>query len=360
MLEQNYLDLLLSMVRCYPQSGNYENLSKVHDLLRDFLEKEGIYCVTEIIGNYKVLYAASCESKCCDILLNAHIDVVPASIPEQKEPRIEGSRLYARGPGDDLGNAVTTVMTLVEGKKKGLSIGAVFTADEEIGGLTTKGMVEKGYGADKIAIVLDSWGQGKIVTAEKGLLSVRMTATGKGGHASSPWLLENPIEKLCFAYCRLRENWVNPTAENSWGNSMTACIVEGGSVHNQIPDTASMVLNIRYTEKSTKDELIDKVRTITGLEVEEIESCLPVVSDPADPVLNILNQSVMKARGTDGSFSFMHGATDARHLVKLDLPIAIMGVEGGGAHSAAEWVNLDSLAPTAELLMDFAVNLKNL
>ena len=358
MLEQKYYDLLLAMLGCRPQSGNRENLNKCHDVIKAFLEKEGLSCATEKIMDYKVLYSSVDGGKTPDILLNAHIDVVPVSYPEQWEPQLEGDLLYGRGPGDDHGNAIASLITLLEAKKRGLSVGVIFTADEEIGGLTTKGMIDLGYGAKKIAIVMDSWGGGKIVSAEKGLLSIKITAKGRGGHASAPWALENPIETLCLAFCRLRENWINPTAENSWGDSLAPTILGGGSVHNQIPDSASMVLNIRYTGDTPKDALIDKVRTITGLEVEEMESCRPVVTDTSDPALQLLNKSVMKYRATDGSFTFMHGATDARHLVELGIPIAIMGIEGGGAHSAREYANLASIAPTVELLLDFAENLK--
>lgn len=359
MLEKKFYELLLATLACRPQSGNRENLNKCHDVIRAFLEKEGLFCATEEINGYKVLYSATEEGKCPDILLNAHIDVVPVSYPEQWEPKLEGDLLYGRGPGDDHGNAIASIMTLIQAKEKGYSLGVIFTADEEIGGLTTKGMIDLGYGAGKIAIVMDSWGGGKIVSAEKGLLSLKVTARGKGGHASAPWALENPVEKLCFAYCRLRENWVNPTAENSWGDSLAPTILAGGSVHNQIPDSASIVLNIRYTGDTPKDVLIEKVRSITELEVEEMESCRPVVTDTADPTLQLLNKSVMKVRGTDGGFAFMHGATDARHLVELGIPIAIMGIEGGGAHSAKEYAKLSTIPPTVELLLDFAENLKN-
>ena len=51
----------------------------------------------------------------------------------------------------------------------------------------------------------------------------------------------------------------------------------------------------------------------------------------------------------------MNGATDARHLKSLNIPIAIMGIVGGGAHSANEFANLDTIDSLAEIFERFVM-----
>ena len=53
------------------------------------------------------------------------------------------------------------------------------------------------------------------------------------------------------------------------------------------------------------------------------------------------------------TFVKMNGATDARHLKVLNVPIAIMGIVGGGAHSANEFADLDTIEGLAEIFERF-------
>lgn len=347
MVKKEIFDLLTTLVKCRPVSNDIASVNAAHDVLKDFLTGKGIYNVTEEINGRKVLYAATKETKSPDYLFNAHIDVVPPVNEEQFTPRMEGSIMYGRGPGDDLGNAVTLVQFLMNVAQKQVSAGVIFTADEEIGGLTTAEMVTRGYKGKKAIIVVDGGGE-NIVSAEKGMISLRLTAKGKGGHASAPWMYDNPIEKLFTAYNTLKEAWDHPTADNQWKDSLALTQINAGAVHNQIPETASMVINIRYTADENRWSIMEKVRA-TGLEVQLVEECPPVISDSNDPILLRLQRLTAEIRNKPCAFVKMNGATDARHLKVLNVPIAIMGIIGGGAHSAMEYADLDSIDTLAEI-----------
>lgn len=347
MVTNEIFDLLTSLVKCRPVSRDIASVNAAHDVLKVFLDKKGIYNTTEEVNGRKVLYAATLETKAPDYLFNAHIDVVPPVSEEQFTPRMEGSIMYGRGPGDDLGNAVTLVQFLLNTAKKHVSCGVIFTADEEIGGLTTAEMVTRGYKAKKCIIVVDGGGD-NIVIAEKGMISVTLTAHGKGGHASAPWAYDNPIEKLFAVYNDLKTNWVHPTADDQWKDSIALTQINAGAVHNQIPETASMVINIRYTDDAHRWTIMEKLRA-TGLDVQLIEECPPVVSDSNAPVLQRLLKIAAEVRNKPCAFVKMNGATDARHLKSLNIPIAIMGISGGGAHSANEFADLNTVEQLTEI-----------
>lgn len=353
MINNELFDLLTDLVKCRPVSHDIPAVNAAHDVLKAFLDKKGIMNVTEEINGRKVLYASTVEGKSPDYLFNAHIDVVPAVTEEQFTPRMAGNIMYGRGPGDDLGNAVTLVQFLLNVAKKHVSCGVIFTADEEIGGLTTAEMVTRGYKAKKCIIVVDGGGE-NIVIAEKGMLSVRLIANGKGGHASAPWAYDNPIEKLFAAYNVLKKDWIQPTAEDQWKDSMAITMINAGAVHNQIPETASMVINIRYTEDANRWQIMEKLRS-SGLEVQIVEECPPVVSDGNAPILQRLLKLTAEVRNKPCAFVKMNGATDARHLKSLNIPIAIMGIIGGGAHSASEYADLGSMEALSEVFERFVM-----
>lgn len=347
-------ELYKNMIRCRAVSSDIDAVNKSEKLLSAFLQKQGFHCTEEMINGRVVVYASTRPGKVQDLLLNAHVDVVPAAYEEQFEPRMEGDILYARGAHDCLGNLMAIVQCMLNAGDK-YSIGAIFTADEEIGGLTTAGMVERGYGARKAALVVDAGGYGKICYAQKGIIILTLKATGVGGHASAPWNLDNPIDKLIDGYNRFRSAWTNPDANNTWLDSMTPCILRAGEADNAIPDTAEMTLNIRFTTDEARDRIINMAKELTGLDVRIGKNCLPVVMDPETPEIQLLGKAFETADPEHPlSFYRMMGATDARHLKELGIPIGIIGVAGGGAHGKKEYLELPSIDICANVMLEYA------
>jgi len=124
---------------------------------------------------------------------------------------------------------------------------------------------------------------------------------------------------------------------------MAATIISGGSVHNQIPDEASMTVNIRYIADEDFDKIVNMVKELTGLEVTYNEVCPPVTVDRDAPALQTLAEAFRAADPVHPvKLVRMNGATDARHLKETGVPICIIGLEGGGCHSKCEWLDLES------------------
>lgn len=346
------LDLLKALIRCKAVTGDVDAVNRAVGLMHDYLVARGLHCSVETMGERRVLYAATEEGRIPAVLLNAHLDVVPA--PDcMFEPEERDGRLYARGAADCQGNAlvVAEVLCGLVGKA---SAGAIFSTDEETGGATTACMMKRGYGAGKLVLILDAAPYG-IANAQKGILSLVLRANGRGGHSSEPWSFVNPIDLLIDGYAKLRAAWPALPADH-WGDTMAPCIISGGQAFNQIPDTAQMVLNIRFIHPGDEDRIIGMVRDATGLEVavESAHSSVPVFVDESHPLMQEL-QSAMQRHFTGHRVGFyrMHGATDARHMASLGVPVAILGSEGGGAHSSGEWVCLANLEANRSFLTDF-------
>lgn len=343
-----YLNLLENLIRCRAVSENVPNVNRAVDIMRTFLESKGVLCETENLNGRKILYASALPGRKQDILLNAHLDVVPA--PESMfEPEIRDGRIYARGTSDCQGNAVVLAKVLCELNGKA-SVSAVFSTDEEIGGATTLAMVECGYAASKMVLILDA-SPYSIANAQKGILKVTLRAKGKGGHSSEPWALVNPIDRLIDGYVKLRSLWPEIPADH-WGNTMAPCIIRGGSVFNQVPDTAEMILNIRYIGEEECGKISSMIRS-SGLEADIEKMSCPVFVDEGHPLMRELKTKMESVFGREIPFYRMHGATDARHFSLLNVPVAILGTDGGGMHSSREWLELRNAEDYAELLKSF-------
>lgn len=344
--------LLETLIRTRPVTTDPERVNAATAVMRDYLASRGVFCRTEEFEGRQILYASNREFGTPEIILNSHMDVVPA-LDEQFEPVIRDGILYGRGACDCLGNAVCLAEILL---KANAHVAAVFSADEETGGRTTKHMVDLGYKAKHAVLILDSGDDPTIIYEQKGVLVVHLTAKGRDGHAAYPWKCENPIDKLMAGYAKFRAKWQNPTSETDWRNSMSACMMSAGTAPNQIPGEATMTINFRLVDAASRDAVLRDLAETTGCEITLGEDIPPVTFDKDDPVFLLL-QRVLSDEvegGREIPLARICGATDSRHWSALGIPVPVLGVRGGNEHSAGEYVELDSIGRYADGIVKFA------
>ena len=350
------LPFFLDLLRIPSVTDDIPQVNRAVGAMRAWLEARGVFCETEAMPDGReFLYASVAKGeRTPKLLLNAHLDVVPAA-PGQFEPRVEDGNVVARGTSDCKGNAVAAATALAALAGSGASVGAVFSSDEEEGGATSGESVRRGYRATVLTLVLDA-GPWSITYSQKGIVSLRLVAKGAGGHSSEPWRFDNPIDRLFDGWTRLREAWPAIADEKEhWGDSLAATVVRAGSVHNQIPNEASMVANIRFVEPGTIPRIEAFVREKSGLAVERLATCEPVVCDAGAPALVALRGAMASAFGREIPMVRMHGATDARHFGGPGAaPVAMIGVEGWRCHDEGEGATLSSIQAYADFLEGFA------
>ena len=138
---------------------------------------------------------------------------------------------------------------------------------------------------------------------------------------------------------------------------MAPCIVSGGQAVNQIPGEASLVLNFRVVDAKDIETLPKKVAEVTGLEVEFMRSSLPFNGVADAPQMRLLAEILRSKTGEEPEFSRMTGATDARHLQKLGVPVAIIGCRGTGGHSVSEYLYSDAIDEMLPVFVELAKRL---
>lgn len=358
-MRKEHFELLKEFSAMRPASADPAAVDLVQLRMKRFLEEHGIFCTLEAVEDRHLLFASTTGSKTPKILFNPHVDVVPATDPAtQYEVFERDGKVYGRGVADDLGNAVCVAQTLIELKDSGVDAGAIFTGNEEVGGSTTAGMIKLGYGAQKMVVVADgNSGLGKVVYAHKGVVVLKLIARGQTGHSSRPWAFDNAIDKLIRGYLKLADAWDQPQSVEDWRNTMAACIVSGGQAVNQIPGEASMILNFRIVDEKDLEALPKRVAEVTDLEVEFMRGCLPVNGDPEAPQMRLLAEILRSKTGKEPEFGRMTGATDARHLQKLGVPVAIIGCRGTGGHSIDEYLYCDAIDEMLPVFVELAKRL---
>ena len=352
------LDYLTELVAIPSVSAEINEVNKSMRFTRDYLVKRGINCTLETAPDRReILYAATTPGKCHDFVFSVHLDVVPAGKPDHFRLVRNGDRIEGRGTSDCKGNAASVVEVLCKLAGKGFSVGCIFGPDEEIGGAGTRWMVdEMGYRPKKMAIVVDARARA-VGYAHKGQTYVKISAKGRSGHSSRPWTCDDSITKVALAYAKIREIWDqrHPLPEDKWSDVMVPTFIKADSgALNLIPSQMELVLNLRSVNPGATDELVKLAKEVAvGCDVELMRYSPPVNSDPKHPLMESLRKTIEEECGSEIPFSRMVAATDARWFVSCNIPIALIGAKGGGAHAIDEYKLISSLEEMERYLIKF-------
>jgi carboxypeptidase PM20D1 len=350
----------------------------------------------ERVNGYGLLYRwAGTDSTLAPVLLLAHQDVVPVEPGTEgrwTEPpfdgRIAGGYVWGRGALDDKGNLVA-ILEAVEHLVAAGAAGAAprrtvylaFGFDEEVGGRRGAARIAELLAARGVrpAFVLDEGGA--LVTglvpglaapvalvgiAEKGYVTVELTARAAGGHSSMP-PRETAVGALAAATVRLERRQMprairGPTAAmfdylgpelpfgprlviaNRWllggvlarvfgrtpqGNALlrtttAPTVLAAGVKENVLPSTARALVNFRILPGDSVGGVLAHVRRAArGLPVEAraleetASNPSPVTSVDSAP-FRLLARTIREAvPGTIVAPWLVVGATDSRHYARL-------------------------------------------
>jgi succinyl-diaminopimelate desuccinylase len=296
------------------------------------------------------------------IILNAHLDVVPAP-PAQFRPRRDGDRLYARGAQDMKLSALVEAQVFRElAGTLPYPLALQLVTDEEVGGRNgTLHQIRQGVSGEFVIIGEHSGLQ--IVTDSKGMITATLRAVGRGGHSAYPWRGDNALIKLQRSLANLLAAYPVAT-EEAWRTTVNiARIQTPNQVRNQIPALAEAWLDIRFPPEDTD---------LNGKTVPEIAAhlatfCEPGVTPAVDhadpphhadqnrPEIRGLKQAVAN-QGYRADFLRKHGAADGRFYYQQGTDAVIFGVGGDGLHGPDEYADTTTIAPYYRALKQFLHN----
>jgi succinyl-diaminopimelate desuccinylase len=278
------------------------------------------------------------------VILNAHLDVVPARA-EQFHASVRQGRIHGRG-SQDMKGAAAVYLHLVQACASWPSppdIGVQFVTDEEIGGLDgTRLLLEAGWRCG--LFIAGEPTDLRICHAQKGMMRLDVIIPGAPAHGSRPWAGRNAIAGLRDGLIALERRFPTPH-EAAWQTTVVPTIVAGGNAENRLPESVRLRLDIRHIAADTPAAIIAGVRdAFPGAEVHGAPIAGGLLdTDPAHPALATLAAAIRDVSGQPAGFFREHYGSDARFYSDAGIPAVCFGPVGDGLHSDDEWVDIDSL-----------------
>jgi len=192
------------------------------------------------------------------VILNAHIDTVPANAGYTTDPlqlRRFGDKLQGLGSADTKGAIAAILQALFEHKQSGkpfpAGVGVLFSGDEERSGSCMRALIDQrerlGLGALQRAVVCEPTGCA-VGTRHRGIGGGQMQAHSPGGHSSQADHVPAPLAILARAAVALHElgqAHKNDGSAGFEGWCLNIGQLTGGVAGNVIPSFAQMAFTVR-------------------------------------------------------------------------------------------------------------------
>ncbi len=311
-------------------------------------------------------YAGEARPQKFDVLLNAHVDVVP-SPPTGFKPYIKDNKLYGRGAYDMKIAAV--ILADVFRKLAGcltINLGLQIVSDEEVGGYNgTYYQLKQGIPKSDF-IIAGEMTDLEICNETRGICWADVKFSGKKAHGGYVWEGKNAVLSACeFANELIKELPI--PKERVWSTTANVSRIETeNNSYNQVPESAVAKIDIRFTpnnknfanEQAVKDYLFKIYPEIDDIEIKILS---PAVSIPTDyKILQQLTRSFAKATGQKAKLIKRYASGDARHFADFDQNFCVeFGPVGNGMHADEEYANLDTLEPYYDTIANFLMDLSD-
>lgn len=296
------------------------------------------------------------------LLLVGHFDTVfESDSPFQRFEIDENKPRRATGPGvADMKGGLVVMLEALRGLR---AVGdlddaewtVLLNSDEEIGSLGSRARIESEARRADLGFVFESAHHGAMVRSRRGLGQFHLVVKGVAAHAGSAHEHgRSAIHEMAAKILR-----IEALTDYERGLTLNVGTVRGGTKRNVVPEHAEIWIDMRYDAPALGEEARQALEAAArDTVIEGTESTLwgqlhrpPKIATPEVIALLAKHRSVAEALrislpdalhvggGTDGS---LMGAVG---LTTLDS----MGAVGGSAHTAGEYVDLDSLPARASL-----------
>jgi acetylornithine deacetylase len=262
------------------------------------------------------------------VVLSTHYDCVPPFFPS----RLEDGRLYGRGACDAKGILAAQVAAAARVRARGdTRVGLLFVVGEERGSDGAALANTRPIGSR--FLINGEPTDGTVASATRGVLRLRLTATGRAAHSAAPEAGESATDKLIDALVRLREIALpaDPELGPTFYNIGT---LAGGVAPNVIP--AHATAEVLFRTVGPPDAILAAVADLEPLvSVQEVLRVpamrlrtvpgLPSATFPFTTDVPLLDRWGEPLLFGPGSFLVAH--TDDEHVAVRELELAVATYE---------------------------------
>ena len=307
------------------------------------------------------------------LYFSGHYDVVPAQRRDQFTPRLHGKTIVGRGSSDMksglaamtyAARALRELDMLGDGR-----IGLVFVPDEETAGPRgSRDLLARGVlGTDGIGMLTPEPTGGIVWNANRGAITLRITARGKTAHVGRQYEGVNAFQGMLAvaqALLELKHEVEAHTTDFHIAPDVARRSIlllggrtEGGTNFNVVPDECWFTVDRRLNpeedfevEKQRLFDVIDRAGGPATVEVEVIQEGRASGSDERGPVGRALAESIVDVTGRPARFEMCPGLLEIRFYAERGVPAFAYGP---GlltvSHGPDEFVPIDRIVECAQV-----------
>ena len=268
------------------------------------------------------------------VVFSTHFDCVPPFFPS----RIEGDRLYGRGACDAKGILAAQVAAADRLRRGGETrVGLLFVVGEERGSDGARLANEAANGSS--FLINGEPTDNRLGLATRGILRVKLRASGRAAHSSFPELGESAIDKLIDALVALRTIRL-PTDPVLGRTHYTVGLIAGGVAPNVTSPSAEAEVMFRTVSEG------DLIRQAMAALEESVQ------------VEHLLEVPPVRLRTVPGfDAAVFPYTTDIPFLAKWGEPLLFGPGSIHAAHTADEFVSLAELSAAVDHYVTIATQL---
>ncbi len=230
------------------------------------------------------------------LLLNSHLDVVPASQDhpyDPFDPVVKDGCLYGRGSVDAKASGAAMTTALLQLARAGWTppggrVLVALTTCEETGDAYNGLEVLRPHLPPVRAAIVGEPTQLRPCVAQKGLLILIARAHGRTAHAARAHRGENAILMAARDLRRLQDLSFLDDDPFLGRPTLTVTTIDGGSARNVVPDTCTFTIDARTTPSFPHEKIIERLSDL-------LESEITIHSDRIVPVSTPLSARIVKA-----------------------------------------------------------------
>ena len=182
------------------------------------------------------------------VTFSTHFDCVPSFFPS----RVEGDRLYGRGSCDAKGILAAQVSAAEQLRRDGETrVGLVFVVGEERGSDGARIADAAASGTGPRFLINGEPTDNRLGLATRGILRLRLRASGRAAHSSFPELGESAIDKLIDALIELRSIAL-PVDPVLGQTHYSIGLINGGVAPNVVSPSADAEIMFRTTSDAAE------------------------------------------------------------------------------------------------------------
>lgn len=320
-------------------------------------------------GRFNVIARLHGRGAAPALLFNGHVDTVGVEgmtiDPFGAEVRDE--RVFGRGAADMKGGVAAMIEAAASAAERGRPPGDIIltmVADEEYASLGTQAVIRggapTGVGA---AIVTEPTGL-ELCIAHKGFAWFTVETTGRAAHGSR---YERGVDAIAHmgrvltALERLEREMFPGRPHPLLGRpSVHASQIQGGTGLSTYPDRCLLEVERRTLPEETPEDVSAEMEALLA----ELRAADPdfhgtailkmyrpgLEVAPDAPIVRAVSLAAQAVLGHSPALVGEPAWLDSALLSAAGIPTVIFGPRGEGAHAAVEWVDLDSVVATAEVL----------